>query len=73
MKTWNQCSDVNVKHTVPLTFFGPQIPISDWLIFCCKNLMHPERNESDKNANFIMKASKKYQKCRWKHKLVFLF
>ena len=39
---------------------GPPIHTSDWLIFCCGNLiLHQKRNENDKNTNFAMKKQKK--------------
>ena len=35
------------------------VHVSDWLIFCCGNLiLHQKRNENDENTNFMMKNKK---------------
>ena len=42
----------------------PPIHVSDWLVFCCGNkyfIKKKERNENDKNTNFMMKTTKKSQ------------
>ena len=39
-------------------FLSP-IPVFDWLIFCCRNLiLHQKRNENDKNKFFDEKQQK---------------
>ena len=37
----------------------PPIHVSDWLIFCCGNLI---QTQNDKNTNFMMKNKKKMPK-----------
>ena len=40
--------------------FLASIPVSDWLIFCCGNLiLYKKRNENDKNKFFDEKQQKK--------------
>ena len=40
------------------------IPVSDWLIFCCGNLIvFKKRNENDKQINFEMKNNPQNKKC----------
>ena len=53
-------------HTVPLT-----IPVSNWLIFYCGDLIfYPKRNENDKITVFNKKNKKKQcQKSKGKHKV----
>ena len=44
-------------------FLSP-IPVSDWLIYCCGNLiLIKEGNENDKDINFLMKNNKQNKKC----------
>ena len=38
--------------------FLTPIPVSDWLIFCCRKIISKKRNENDKNRNFMMKSNK---------------
>ena len=41
-------------------FYVTPVLVSDWLIFCSKNLIfHQKRNENDKNTDFLMKKNKK--------------
>ena len=43
--------------------WNPPTRVSDWLIFCCGNLMlYQKRNENDKNTNFVMKNKTKQNK-----------
>ena len=45
----------------------PPIHVSDWLIFCCGNLiLHQKRNENNKNTNFTRKSKKKNAKKAYK-------
>ena len=41
--------------------FGPSIPNSNWLIFCCRylKLYQKKINENDKSINFAMKHKKR--------------
>ena len=53
--------------------FLSSIPVFDWLIFCCTNLiLHQKKTENDKSTYFLMKNSKtKNKKSIYKYKLAF--
>ena len=42
-------------------FLSP-IPVSDWLIFCCKSSILHQKGRKDKNAKFLTKGNKKMPK-----------
>ena len=50
-------------HSSTDNFLSP-IPVSDWSIFCCENLLlqQRERNENDETISFMMKKKKNPQK-----------
>ena len=52
--------NINVLlHTVSDNLLSP-VSITDWLIFCCGNLiLHQKGNEKDKNRSFLIKSNKK--------------
>ena len=39
-----------------------QIPVSDWSIFCCANLVLKKRTENNKNTNSLIKIKKNAKK-----------
>ena len=50
-------------------FLSP-VPVFDWLIFCCANLiLYQKRNDNDKKQFFW--CNKKYLRCVCKHKVAF--
>ena len=61
---------VYIVHTVPLTISYQQTLVSDWLKFCCENLIlgQKKKKQNDKKTNFMMRN---IRKCEWKHKIAF--